>query len=176
MLINLLSNAIKFTPSGGTITLQAAVEDQVVVVSVTDTGHGIPAADLPRIGQPFERSVKPDGNRMKALVWDWPSAGDWLNCTVEAWRSEARKEPAPRSRCDCPCPSNSRLPDAIRWKSVGHRRTTERAGTRLIPAAGWTIAGGPEPSHSMLSRGANLWGGGRWGAGEGGHRPADQHG
>jgi two-component system, cell cycle sensor histidine kinase PleC len=61
VLINLLSNAIKFTPSGGTITLQAAVEDQVVVVSVTDTGHGIPAADLPRIGQPFEQSVKPDG-------------------------------------------------------------------------------------------------------------------
>jgi two-component system, cell cycle sensor histidine kinase PleC len=63
VLINLLSNAIKFTPSGGTITLQAAVEDQVVVVSVTDTGHGIPAADLPRIGQPFEQSVKPDGKR-----------------------------------------------------------------------------------------------------------------
>jgi two-component system, cell cycle sensor histidine kinase PleC len=61
VLINLLSNAIKFTPSGGTITLEAAVEDQVVVVSVTDTGHGIPAADLPRIGQPFEQSVKPDG-------------------------------------------------------------------------------------------------------------------
>ena len=63
VLINLLSNAIKFTPSGGTITLQAAVEDQVVVVSVTDTGHGIPAADLPRIGQPFEQSVKPDGKQ-----------------------------------------------------------------------------------------------------------------
>ena len=61
VLINLLSNAIKFTPSGGTITLQTGVEDQVVGVSVTDTGHGIPAADLPRIGQPFERSVKPDG-------------------------------------------------------------------------------------------------------------------
>jgi two-component system, cell cycle sensor histidine kinase PleC len=63
VLINLLSNAIKFTPSGGTITLEAVVEDQVVVVSVTDTGHGIPAADLPRIGQPFEQSVKPDGKR-----------------------------------------------------------------------------------------------------------------
>jgi two-component system cell cycle sensor histidine kinase PleC len=58
VLINLLSNAIKFTPSGGTITLQAAVEDHTVVISVTDTGHGIPAADLPRIGQPFEQSVK----------------------------------------------------------------------------------------------------------------------
>jgi two-component system, cell cycle sensor histidine kinase PleC len=63
VLINLLSNAIKFTPSGGTITLEAVVEDQVVVVSVTDTGHGIPAADLPRIGQPFEQSVKPDGKQ-----------------------------------------------------------------------------------------------------------------
>ena len=63
VLINLLSNAIKFTPSGGTITLQTAVEDQVVVVSVTDTGQGIPAADLPRIGHPFEQSAKPDGKQ-----------------------------------------------------------------------------------------------------------------
>ncbi|WP_158044921.1 PAS domain-containing sensor histidine kinase [Skermanella pratensis] len=61
VLINLLSNAIKFTPSGGTITLQAAVEGPTVMISVADTGEGIPAADLPRIGQPFERSVKPDG-------------------------------------------------------------------------------------------------------------------
>ncbi|UEM03257.1 PAS-domain containing protein [Skermanella rosea] len=61
VLINLLSNAIKFTPPGGTITLQAAVEGPTVMISVADTGEGIPAADLPRIGQPFERSVKPDG-------------------------------------------------------------------------------------------------------------------
>jgi two-component system cell cycle sensor histidine kinase PleC len=63
VLINLLSNAIKFTPSGGTITLQAAVEDHTVVISVIDTGHGIPAADLPRIGQSFEQSVKPGGKQ-----------------------------------------------------------------------------------------------------------------
>jgi signal transduction histidine kinase len=61
VLINLLSNAIKFTPSGGTITLQAAVEGKMVMVSVTDTGERIPSADLPRIEQPFERSANPDG-------------------------------------------------------------------------------------------------------------------
>jgi signal transduction histidine kinase len=60
VLINLLSNAIKFTLSGGTITLHAAVEEQMVTVSVTDTGEGISATDLPRIGQPYERSVKSD--------------------------------------------------------------------------------------------------------------------
>src|SRR4051812_10497029 len=75
VLINLLSNAIKFTPSGGMITLHTAVEDYMVMISVTDTGQGIPAADLPRIGQPFEQSVKPDGKQNEgtglglALSW-----------------------------------------------------------------------------------------------------------
>lgn len=59
VLINLLSNAIKFTPPGGTITLHTSSEKGSVVILVADTGEGIPAKDLPRIGQPFEQSVKP---------------------------------------------------------------------------------------------------------------------
>ncbi len=53
VLINLLSNAAKFTPSGGTITLRARKDGDTLVLSVTDTGIGIAASDIGRIGEPF---------------------------------------------------------------------------------------------------------------------------
>lgn len=55
VLMNLLSNATKFTPQGGSITVSAAELHDHVRISVTDTGKGIPAQDLPRVVKPFER-------------------------------------------------------------------------------------------------------------------------
>jgi signal transduction histidine kinase len=52
-LVQLLINAVKFTPDGGTITLTASKIDDRVRVSVTDTGQGIPPADLGRVFDPF---------------------------------------------------------------------------------------------------------------------------
>ncbi len=49
---NLLSNAIKFTPSGGKVILRADLKDNFLLVSVSDSGPGIPADELPRL---FER-------------------------------------------------------------------------------------------------------------------------
>jgi signal transduction histidine kinase/ActR/RegA family two-component response regulator len=56
ILVNLVSNAIKYNRHGGTVTLtcQAAGPDQVSL-AVADTGLGIPAADLDRVFDPFER-------------------------------------------------------------------------------------------------------------------------
>jgi signal transduction histidine kinase len=48
MVINLLSNAIKFTDSG-IVTVSAATEDGQLVISVSDTGKGIPADELPTL-------------------------------------------------------------------------------------------------------------------------------
>ena len=48
MVINLLSNAIKFTDSGS-VTVKASQSDGQLVVSVTDTGKGIPADELPTL-------------------------------------------------------------------------------------------------------------------------------
>lgn len=53
MLINLLSNAIKFTPEGGKVSLSATRLGSRLHFSVSDTGIGIAAADLQRLGEPF---------------------------------------------------------------------------------------------------------------------------
>jgi len=51
--LNLVSNAIKFTERGGAVTVSAAVEGARLMLRVTDTGVGIAADDLKRIGDPF---------------------------------------------------------------------------------------------------------------------------
>lgn len=60
VVMNLLHNALKFTPEGGHVTLKAEVAGPEVVISVKDTGVGIPADDVPRI---FERFYKTDRAR-----------------------------------------------------------------------------------------------------------------
>jgi two-component system phosphate regulon sensor histidine kinase PhoR len=57
---NLVHNAIKFTPPGGGVAVSATVDQDEVIISVRDTGVGIPADDLPRI---FERFYKADRAR-----------------------------------------------------------------------------------------------------------------
>jgi PAS domain S-box-containing protein len=52
---NLLSNAAKYTDDGGRITLRAHVEDGTAVISVTDTGIGIPPDDLERVFDLFSQ-------------------------------------------------------------------------------------------------------------------------
>jgi signal transduction histidine kinase len=58
VITNLLTNALKFTPAGGRVTLTAGPADGSAVLRVTDTGVGIPAADLPRIFDRFWRGYQ----------------------------------------------------------------------------------------------------------------------
>ena len=53
LLYNLVLNARHATPPQGTITLDAAEQPDGVVLTVRDTGCGIPAGDLPHITEPF---------------------------------------------------------------------------------------------------------------------------
>jgi signal transduction histidine kinase len=55
VITNLLTNALKFTGPGGMVTIQAGPEGGSAVLRVTDTGVGIPAADIPRIFDRFWR-------------------------------------------------------------------------------------------------------------------------
>jgi signal transduction histidine kinase len=57
VLVNLLDNAIKYSRRGGTIVVALAkLDDAQVLVQVRDEGIGIPAEDLPQIGQRFYRA------------------------------------------------------------------------------------------------------------------------
>lgn len=52
---NLLSNSAKYTPGGGRISLRGEVRDHELVVTVKDTGIGIPADALPHVFEMFSQ-------------------------------------------------------------------------------------------------------------------------
>jgi two-component system, OmpR family, phosphate regulon sensor histidine kinase PhoR len=62
VLQNLLDNAAQYTPSGGSIEVSAAVADGRIVITVADTGIGIPQAEQSRI---FERFYRVDAARSR---------------------------------------------------------------------------------------------------------------
>ncbi|GAA5027712.1 hypothetical protein GCM10023258_22680 [Terrabacter aeriphilus] len=63
-LINLGSNAVKFTRKGGDVVLSAERSGDSTIISVQDTGIGIPAADLARLSERFFRA----GNATAAAI------------------------------------------------------------------------------------------------------------
>jgi signal transduction histidine kinase len=60
-LFNLISNAVKFTPPGGAIRLEAARREDALLLTVADTGIGIPPADQARVFEKFERGERQSG-------------------------------------------------------------------------------------------------------------------
>lgn len=58
IVLNLVANAVKFTERGGNVTVSASVEGPRLMLRVTDTGVGIAADDLKRIGDPFFQAGK----------------------------------------------------------------------------------------------------------------------
>ena len=58
---NLLSNAVKYSPGGGTIEVEAAIDGDEVVVTVADHGIGIPAGDLDRLFERYHRGSNVSG-------------------------------------------------------------------------------------------------------------------
>ncbi|HPW17228.1 MAG TPA: ATP-binding protein [Candidatus Aminicenantes bacterium] len=63
VVLNLLSNALKFTPKGGKITIFVEERDGTVVMTVEDTGIGIPDSMLVTI---FDRFSQVDGSKSRA--------------------------------------------------------------------------------------------------------------
>ncbi len=61
---NLIDNAIKYTPQGGQVAVSCRQDGDRVVLAVSDTGIGIPRAELPRV---FERFYRADKARSREL-------------------------------------------------------------------------------------------------------------
>ncbi|HEX2223643.1 MAG TPA: ATP-binding protein [Thermoanaerobaculia bacterium] len=59
ILVNLLNNAVKFTPAGGRIEVALRRENGDALLSVLDTGIGIPEDLLPDLFEPFTQSSRP---------------------------------------------------------------------------------------------------------------------
>jgi len=61
---NLVDNAVKYTPQGGSVAIRATEDDGRTIVSVSDTGIGIPQSDVARI---FDRFYRVDKARSRQL-------------------------------------------------------------------------------------------------------------
>lgn len=75
LLLILLDNAIKFTPVGGDVRVDVTVADGRRLVTITDTGVGIPPEDLPRVFERFFRSdtarQETDGAGLGLAIAHW---------------------------------------------------------------------------------------------------------
>jgi signal transduction histidine kinase len=60
--LNLLDNAIKYTPTGGRVMVQAKQDGSQAIISIRDTGPGIPAEHVPQL---FERFYRVESDRAR---------------------------------------------------------------------------------------------------------------
>lgn len=80
VLVNLVSNAIQYTPPGGRVTLTLQKANEQARLTISDTGPGIPAQDLPHI---FERFYR--GERSRKRTPGSQSSGFGLGLSIAYW-------------------------------------------------------------------------------------------
>ena len=119
-LTGLLSNAVKFTPAGGEVTVGAVLDPSGdLLLHVTDTGIGIPAADLDRVFEPFiqldatlsrrfqgaglglyvaRALVEAHGGRLRLL--SEPGAGTRAEIALPGWRLDPDGSSREKSNVD----------------------------------------------------------------------------
>ena len=61
-LSNLVNNAVKYTPAGGAVRVESSLQDEQVIIRVSDTGIGISQAEQPYIFDKFFRSEQVTGS------------------------------------------------------------------------------------------------------------------
>ncbi len=83
MILNLLDNGIKHTPAGGVVRVSLERRNADYVITVADTGSGIPAEAQPHI---FERFYRTDKTRSRTENSDGSGAG--LGLSIALWVAE----------------------------------------------------------------------------------------
>lgn len=76
----LIDNAVKYTDEGGNVAVSVAKNGSRAKLAVTDSGHGIPATDIPRI---FDRFYRVDKARSREM------GGTGLGLAIARWIAEA---------------------------------------------------------------------------------------
>jgi signal transduction histidine kinase len=108
-LFNLISNAVKFTPPGGAIRVEAARREDVLLLTVADTGVGIAPADQARVFEKFERGVHQSGaglglSLVKSLIELHGGTVVIESASGQGTRITCR---LPAARCAAPVPAAS---------------------------------------------------------------------
>jgi signal transduction histidine kinase len=110
---NLLANAFKFTPDGGRVELTAAPSGDQVLIEVSDTGAGIPAAQLPHI---FEKFYQADNQGSAS------APGSGLGLAIAKEIVEAH-----RGTIECTStPGGGTTFTLLLPQAAGHRRRTDQ--------------------------------------------------
>jgi two-component system, OmpR family, sensor kinase len=82
MLLTLVDNAVRWTPEGGVISLNLRQENNSFLISVSDTGPGIPVEAQPHI---FERFYRADKSRSRRET----DGGAGLGLSIASWIAQA---------------------------------------------------------------------------------------
>ncbi len=80
LLLNLIDNAIKYTPEHGSVSLELIHSNGQAMISVQDTGIGIPLEEINKI---FDRFYRVDKGRSRAM------GGSGLGLSIAKWVAEA---------------------------------------------------------------------------------------
>ncbi|MGY4653531.1 ATP-binding protein [Mycobacterium sp. URHB0021] len=114
VVLNLVSNAVKFTPDGGSVSIAACRQGTELIVTVTDTGVGVPPEDQTRIFESFQQGgrgpLKEEGTGlgltlsrrivtlMGGRMWleSTPGVGSTFGFAVPAQRAHEHAAASPR--------------------------------------------------------------------------------
>jgi len=94
MILNLLDNAIKYTPAEGRVDVRCRRSADEYVLSISDTGPGIPVELQPRL---FERFFRADKARSRS---ENDGGGAGLGLSISRWIAEAHHGRLELTRCD----------------------------------------------------------------------------
>lgn len=142
LLVNLIDNAIKYNRANGRVEVSLGRTDSGVVISIADTGAGIPKEELPRIFDRFFRGRAEGEGRasgaglgLSLAHWVARAHGGRMEVETQLGQGTTFRVWLPRNAAGAPVPmtakSTSARADAAAW-SAGESSTTpgDRAGAR----------------------------------------------
>ena len=132
VVLNLLSNALKFT-FVGSIRIAVRADDGHAIVTVADTGIGVPEQEMPRLFERFHRieNARARSNEGSGIGLAWFKNSS--NCMAALSPPPASRAKAPRSRSSCP--SGTRTCPPTPWFRPGQAATVSATAEPFVQEA-----------------------------------------